>query len=326
MTQVLCVFLLLCGALPAVSYEYDVTVVGTSPICLLEALHHASLGKKVLLVEASNEWGGAWKSIEACGIPHVDLGCHRLGTDPQVREFFEKYIGCAFVCLAHPTFSASAHADCKEGFYFSRGCYEMISCLKKRLEGYSNIFFKQQKLERVFVDKGLLEVRLVFEDGCLTTGKLILTPTSDIQLDNPLSSENMQEGRHPFYHLYLLLHDPTSSRFTYIEGVTSGMTRAMNLTPFLKLEEGVQLVVIQTHTEAQFQEGTRFLEAFQKKELLSPQARILSFDAYVYEQAHFNAPAVQELGGDFIEVLDTSTFWGMTRYLDKWKQAIPCLF
>ena len=42
---------------------YDYICIGTSPLMSLEAAHHASLDKKVLMVDQSHTIGGAWKNI-----------------------------------------------------------------------------------------------------------------------------------------------------------------------------------------------------------------------------------------------------------------------
>ncbi len=134
---------------------------------------------------------------------------------------------------------------------------------------------------------------------------------------------NQDHPKHSYYHLYIVVEDPTPARFTYLNGIAKGMSRAMNLTPFLEMpSEGLQLIVIQTHGKQEGDEMNTFLDAFKNKGLLSENAKILASDTYVYQQAYSNTTPLLQLGGSLIEMLDTSSFGSMTRYFNKWKQAM----
>src|SRR5690348_11005822 len=93
-TSLLFLFLFIQPFLFSTFVDFDVIVVGSSPIPLLEALYHYHSGKRVLILEEASACGGAWKSIEVCGMYPVDLGCHTLGNDKQMLHFLEEYIGC----------------------------------------------------------------------------------------------------------------------------------------------------------------------------------------------------------------------------------------
>ena len=69
MRIVLIIFFFLKGLAFAVQTDYDVAVIGTSPTSMLEAIYHLSKGERVLILEADEKCGGAWKSIDICGIP-----------------------------------------------------------------------------------------------------------------------------------------------------------------------------------------------------------------------------------------------------------------
>src|SRR5579859_4143602 len=79
------------------SADYDCVFIGSSPISLFEALYQHGSGKKVLIVDESHSCGGVWKSIDMCGIEHVDIGCHEIGNNVTLKEFLEVYGGCQMV-------------------------------------------------------------------------------------------------------------------------------------------------------------------------------------------------------------------------------------
>lgn len=323
MRLMLWVLLFIQGWVFAAQTDYDVTVVGTSPISMLEAIYHLSKNERVLILEADEQCGGAWKSIDICGIANVDLGCHLIGSDPRIKEFFERYFGCRFICLEHPSQNAvNAHAQCANGYYFSEGCYELTSRLKAAILSQNNAVLLHQKLESVFIDSVCENIELSFGDTRYTTAKLILTPASQFRVENPLFIH--QEPRsHLYLHLYLLIEDEIPCCFTYLHGIISGMTRAMNLTPFLKLpKNNLQLIVIQTQGKNELNNLQKFFNGFIDQHYLSKNAKIVASDTYSYQQSYMNTAAIAHLAGPLVEILDTSSFSGMIKYLDKWKSAM----
>jgi hypothetical protein len=310
------------GWLAAIQPDFDVTVVGTSPVSMLEAIYHLAENKCVLIVESAERCGGAWKSIDICGIPNVDLGCHLVGSDLRLKNFFETYFGCKFVCLTHPDQETDpSHQACMNGFYFSSGCYEMISHLEAAILSRPNGLLLRKKLQSIFIDQENSLVRLNLGDLQYTTAKLILTPAVDVQLDHPQFATKQSHMR-TYAHLYLLVDDPTPVRFTYISGILTGMSRAMNLTPFIDMpRSNLQLIAIQT-VPGKEREASYFLEGFKAQNLLTEQAQLLAWDTYVYQQASVNLSQIQKLGGGMVELLDSSSFGGIIKYFDKWKKAL----
>ncbi len=309
----------------AIQTDFDVAVVGTSPTSILEAIYHIARQERVLILESDKTCGGAWKSIDICGIAHADLGCHLIGGDRRLKEFFENYFGCKFVCLEHPKQEANqAHMACSNGFYFSGGCYELISRLEAKITAQANGRLLKQKLESIFVDTAKEYIELNLGNRHYTTHKLIVTNASCFRIDNP-GFANAEPPKHPYNHLYMLIEDQNPSHFTYVNGVATGMSRAMNLTPFLQMPYGNwQLIAVQVHgkIDSKIKEAQKFLEAFITKGLLGPQAKVISVESYDYNSSSMNMANLQKLGGSLIEVLDTSSFAGMTRYFDKWKTAM----
>lgn len=326
MRVILAIFLFVQGWIFAIQTDFDVAVIGTSPVCLLEAVHHIAKQEKVLILEADPRCGGAWKSIDICGIQNVDLGCHLIGSDVRIKDFFEKYFACKFLCLEHPTQDANdGHLRCQNGFYFSKGCDELISRLTSYIAASRNGHLLHKKVESVYFDPGKQYVELYLGDVRYTAAKLYTPSMSSFQVENP-TFQNQTYPQHLFNHLYLLIEDPTPSRFTYLNGFVTGMSRAMNLTPFLHFPRpGLQLIVIQTHNANELKEYQKFLDAFKNKGLLSKEARIVDSDTLVYKQTGMNTSALQQVAGGLIEILDTSSFGGMVRYLDRWKSSLTPL-
>ena len=71
---------------------YDVVIIGTSPVCMIEALYLHLLGKKVVLIDKSNVPGGAWKAINAAGLGNVDIGCHIMNYNKKAFDFLKEYL------------------------------------------------------------------------------------------------------------------------------------------------------------------------------------------------------------------------------------------
>lgn len=326
MRFVLAILLFFQATLWGIPPDFDVTVVGTSPISLLEAIYHMYQGKSVLILEADARCGGAWKAIDICGIEHADLGCHLIGSDARLRVFFENHFGCEFLCLEHPAEKPiGMHAHCPYGFYFSQGCYELISKLTETINKFSTTHLVHQKLERIYVDKekGCVALTIGNDENTYTTHQLIITPVTHFQIENP-GFVNPNYGQHPYHHLYMLIEDETPARFTYLNGIAPGMARAMNLTPFLDMpRDNLQLIVVQTYGNQNADQQNVFIEAFKNKEYLTPNAHVIRADHFVYHQTFVNTSQIQQIGESLIEVLDTSSFAGMTRHIDKWASVLP---
>jgi hypothetical protein len=315
--------LFLQGWLFALQTDFDVAVVGTSPISMLEAIYHLYCNKRVLVLEADPQCGGAWKSIDVCGVPHVDLGCHLIGADTVLQEFFENYFGCTFVCLEHFTEKAAgSHLHCRNGYYFSGGCHELISKMEATIRACSHGTLMQQKLESIYIDQVRQCIELSLGDVRYTTAKLIITPASSFRIENPLIGHKESPG-HDYHHVYMLVEDGAPVKFTYLSQILKGMSRAMNLTPFVKIPHtGQQLIVVQTQKKGEEADPLKFLEAFKSKGLLSREAKILATDHYIYRQSRSNFDALLKLAGSMIELFDMSTFSVMKRHVEKWKGAL----
>lgn len=72
------------------TFNLDYIFVGAGVRNLLLALAYASKGKKVMVLESTQEIGGAWQQIELFDLGSFDIGCHVLEVDKDVRAFFHE--------------------------------------------------------------------------------------------------------------------------------------------------------------------------------------------------------------------------------------------
>lgn len=301
--------------------DFDCIIVGTSPFSLFEALYQFHTGKKVLILEESSQCGGAWKGIDICGVMHADLGCHQIGHDTRLKEFLEEYAGCKIVSLDNP------HLPFEEGkgpngWYFSRGCYELVDNLLRLISKTDIVLFTENKVENVKIDASQNVAIVQTKNRFFTTHKLIVTPMSSLTFSPSTSPQNYGKSR--YFHLYLLVQDPTPPRFTYQQGLMSGVSRMMNLTHFVGLVgSGRQLIVVQTHREQNLANGQIYLEALKSNHLVGEGAYILQSEPYIYETGAFHQGMISQMGAQgIVEVLQTGHFQNLNNYIPKWKQVL----
>ncbi len=317
MRKLLCLFVCWIVNIHGIETDFDTIVVGTSPISMLEAIYQRASGKTVLVVEKAGECGGAWKSITICGIEHADLGCHEYGSDQTVRAFLEDYIGCKII-------PNTRDKNMNFGYCPSRGCYELVHNLELLMQKFGVNLLLNSKLESVYLDSSrkIAEVRV--NGRRFTTSKIIATNRSEIRIENSQARKDSSNlGK--YYHVYMLIEDPTPSRFMYMSFSASGASRAMNLTQFTGLEgTGRQLIAIQVHHEQSLQSGPSYLAALKNQGYVDANACISRVETYVYEQAYFNPGSLQSLGElqSLFEVINTTHIANIRMYLDKWKKSM----
>lgn len=301
--------------------DFDCVVVGSSPFSLFEALYQCHSGKRVLILEEASRCGGAWKGIDVCGIMNADLGCHQIGHDVQLKAFLEEYAGCKIVSMDNPLISFESSKG-PNGWYFSKGCYELIDHLLQLIAATNIVLLTEHRVENVIVDNVSKIATIQTQNKNFTTEKLIVTPMSCLTL-NP-SNYPQHYGKSKYFHLYLLIQDPTPPRFSYQAGVASGVSRMMNLTHFVSLAgTGRQLIVVQTHGEQNLANGQAFLDALKSNKLVDQGAYILKSEPYIYEAGSFHQGLITQMGAQgIIEVLQTGHFQSLNTYIPKWKQVL----
>lgn len=306
----------------ALETDFDCIVVGSSPTSMFEAIYQTSLGKRVALVEKASECGGAWKSIKICGIQHADMGCHELGNTQNIKQFLEKYAGCTIIPNA-PINEKPRDKD-NWGFYPAHGCYELIHNLEFLMNKLGTHLLLNSTLESVFFDmeRGIAEATI--NGRRFLTSKIVVTTGAGFKIENP-QFKNLCQQKHinKYPHIYLLISDPTPSRFTYMNTSIEGASRAMNLTQFVGLEgSGTQLIAIQVQNETYLNSGEKFLAYFKKSGLLNQEAEILQTDSYIFEQVVCNFDKVQPATGYILEFLPTGHISMIGNYISKWKLSM----
>ncbi len=301
--------------------DFDCILVGTSPFSLFEALYQCHSGKKVLILEESPLCGGAWKSISICGIPHADLGCHEVGNDASLKAFLEEYAGCKIVSMDNPLMPFE-NGKSTNGYYFSQGCFELIDHLLKLIAATDIVLLNNSKVEKVTVDTVQNMAWVQTATRTFSTPKLIVTPMSCFPVNPSSAPQNYAKSK--YYHLYLLIQDPTPPRFSYQGNSILGVSRLVNLTHFVGLTgTGRQLIVIQMHNEQGLSQAQTYLDKLKESKLVDPSAYILTTEPYIYEAGTFHQGLISQMGAqNIIEMLQTGHFRSLSNYVPKWKTVL----
>src|SRR5579871_1836034 len=155
--------------------DYDCAFVGTSPVPLFEALYRHHLGQRVLILEAAPECGGAWKSIDICGVEHADMGCHEISSFPDLNRFLEEYAGCHII-------------PCNANYYFSHGCFELVNNLVKRIRAAGIPLLTDCRVESVRIDLANKECLLRTQKGLFTASRIVVTSGSSFDIEGARQS------------------------------------------------------------------------------------------------------------------------------------------
>jgi hypothetical protein len=304
--------------------DFDCVIIGSSPFSLFEALYQYHSGKKVLILEEADECGGAWKGIDICGIKHADLGCHQIGQDLKLKKFLEEYAECKIVSLDNPSLPFES-APGPNGWYFSRGCYELIENLLKMIAHTDIALLTNTRAENVLLKPSEKTAVIETKTKSYSTKKIIVTPMTSLNIQGSPFPKNFSKSKH--YHLYMLIQDPTPPSFTYHTGIGNGSSRMMNLTPFVGLEgTGRQLIVIQTYNEQYLTQDQLFLERLKSSNLVDISAYILQSDSYIYESGTFHQGLISSMGAqDIIEILQTGHFQTLSSYIQRWEMVLKPL-
>lgn len=319
-------FLAILWNVALVGYEtdFDTIFIGSSPISMLEALYRTQCGERVLIIEEADQCGGAWKSISICGVPYADLGCHHIGADKNLKCFLEEYVGCKMVSLDCPTTSYSGEASQgTNGFYFSKGCHELMDNIKHLITAHNVMMVLGSKVEQVFIDEEKKIVEVNTANIQTTSSKLVVTPSTYLCLGGSPSNKVPSANKVKYYHVYLLIQDETPPRFSYKYGAGKGISRMMNLTHFSDLADtGLQLIAIQTHNDYYLSHPEEFFSYLKTNKLVKEDAELVCAENCIYEQSHLDTSLVAPYKSSMIEVLNTGHFLSMSNYITKWKQVL----
>lgn len=73
--------------------HFDMIFVGTSMICVLEAIYQSRSGKSVLMIDRQADMGGAWLALEIFGLHDVENAIHYFLPDPHAFDFMRDTLG-----------------------------------------------------------------------------------------------------------------------------------------------------------------------------------------------------------------------------------------
>lgn len=328
MRKIFTLFLFIQSLVLAVAPDFDVIVVGSSPVSLLDALYECHSGKRVMILEEHGVCGGAWTYVDVCGIAHADLGCHQIGGDQNMRKFLEEYVGCKLVALDNPRVAYGSNTrDDANGFYPSKGCWELIQNILRLIAATDIVLQLNTKVESAYIDVDRNIVEIKTKNGKYTTSKVVITQASSFRIENIAQAHlNNNGNKAKYYHLYLLVADPSPWCCTYRHGVVPGTSRMMNLTPFVGLDgTGMQLFVLQTYSEADYNKKNEYFEHLKKQNIIGKDAKLLCADSATYEQSYQYSSAIHQLPQNlkaYFEVLNTGHIQSIGTYAPKWKMVL----
>jgi len=72
--------------------KYDFIFIGTSMICVLEAVYQSLRGKSVLMIDNQKDMGGAWLSLDLFGTRDVENAIHYFLPDPYALDFMRQVL------------------------------------------------------------------------------------------------------------------------------------------------------------------------------------------------------------------------------------------
>ncbi|MFY7842799.1 MAG: NAD(P)-binding protein [Rhabdochlamydiaceae bacterium] len=319
------IFLSICQSV--FSHHYNCIFVGSSPIVLLEACYQSLIGKKVLVVEKSSRLGGAWQTIDVCGLKEVDTGCHHLFNSQEVKHFLDRYVGCEMVPIGDPL--GLWNKASPYGYYPKKGCQEMINKIEAIMERHHVERRLNTSVKNVIFNAEDKIVDVELDDGTSLIGeKIFFTHTAAFNILNLNKKREILISN--FYHLYVLFEDERPCSFTYREypKLHQNVIRIMNLTPFSQISHPKQqIVVFQIKVNNGVQEAEDYLQNLKNFKLLSPSAKILNSEIRAFSQASFfSAYDLHQLDPccyNLFEIISTQTIPHMQYYIKKWETRFP---
>jgi protoporphyrinogen oxidase len=72
--------------------EFNLVIVGSSPMSLVEAAFRAEQGKKVCILEASDRIGGAWATIDCLGLKNIEASPHVFMPDQTALNVLKRFL------------------------------------------------------------------------------------------------------------------------------------------------------------------------------------------------------------------------------------------
>ncbi len=73
--------------------HYDSAFIGSGVISILEAIHLAHQGQRVVMIDKGSQIGGVWTPIELFGLTNVENAVHYFLPNPPAFQFMQKALG-----------------------------------------------------------------------------------------------------------------------------------------------------------------------------------------------------------------------------------------
>jgi len=313
------------SSISAIQTDYDYIAIGSSPIMMLEALYHHHLGNRVMIVEGAKECGGAWKSIEICGIKHVDMGCHTAGGNQKMIDFLENYVGINMVPMA-PNNNPTKRR--RGNYYPASGCYELIEQILKLVRIANIPLSIGHKVSSIYLQEDLDYVDVLVDGKTYTTKKLLVCHGTELNITSEPTFQNKSPREFP--HIYLLVEDASDDRFIYSGGGSlTGLSivRVSNLTSYCELNgTNKKIFAFEVRSKNPEMFANTCLEFLISKDLVGENARLLDSSTYTYTKAYlprnFSMKLSPKAKGMFVYV-NTTAIWNIANFTSTWEKAFP---
>lgn len=76
---------------------YDTVIVGSSPVCLIDAIFLGRIGREVLVVDRRDRLGGAWSTVDIPGYPNLERAPRVFLKNPLAYRFMESELGFSLI-------------------------------------------------------------------------------------------------------------------------------------------------------------------------------------------------------------------------------------
>jgi len=146
---------------------YEVVLIGTSPIAIMEAYFCSQEGKSVLMIDDDSKIGGAWKCLDNPYFEDVENAIHYFLPDEEGRNFLRERLGLKIIEVQNKyrvlKFPIFGYVKLKYHNHFSRFISDVVTTFS--IKASAKIFFNtilrafdKSKIESFFIAGGSPEL------------------------------------------------------------------------------------------------------------------------------------------------------------------------
>lgn len=182
---------------------YDITLIGASPLSIIEAVNQNKNGKSVLIIEKSSNIGGSWSVLNLFGYENVENAIHYfLPSEPAIKFLKEKLkldieeVTQKFKIFHLPIFglitvknksflsfflgkeSLEDFLKKKNSFYLKNGSFDLISASKALLDNSNVQIIKNCEINRINFLKDHVNIETSDKNKSFKSSKIIFTNSS----------------------------------------------------------------------------------------------------------------------------------------------------